>query len=52
MLCRNVVLDKPESMAYFQRTLKRNGVFKELEKQGCKEGDTVVVGDVEFEYVP
>ena len=52
MLCRNVVLDKPESMAYFQRTLKQRGVFKELEKMGCKEGDTVVVGDVEFEYVP
>lgn len=52
MLCRNVVLNKPESMAYFQRTLKRCGVFKELEKAGCKEGDTVVVGDVEFEYVP
>ena len=52
MLCRNVVLDKPESFAYFQRTLKRRGVFKELEKRGCKEGDTVVVGDVEFEYIP
>ena len=52
MLCRNVVLDKPESFAYFQRTLKRRGVFKELEKRGCKEGDTVVVGDVEFEYMP
>ncbi len=52
MLCRNVVLNKPESMAYFQRTLKRRGVFKELEKLGCKEGDTVIVGDVEFEYIP
>ncbi|MDE6411001.1 MAG: GTPase ObgE [Clostridia bacterium] len=52
MLCRNVVLDKPDSFAYFQRTLKQRGVFKELEKAGCKEGDTVVVGDVEFEYIP
>lgn len=52
MLCRNVVLDKPESMAYFQRTLKQRGVFKELEKLGCKEGDTVIVGDVEFLYMP
>ncbi len=51
MLCRNVVLNNPESMNYFQRVLKLRGVFKELEKMGCKAGDTVVVGDVEFEYV-
>ena len=51
MLCRNVVLNNPDSMAYFQRTLKNRGVFKELEKMGCKAGDTVVVGDVEFDYI-
>ncbi len=51
MLCRNVVLNNPDSMNYFQRVLKLRGVFKELEKMGCKAGDTVVVGDVEFEYV-
>ena len=51
MLCRNVVLNNPDSMNYFQRVLKLRGVFKELEKMGCKAGDTVIVGDVEFEYV-
>ena len=51
MLCRNVVLNNPDSMNYFQCVLKLRGVFKELEKMGCKPGDTVVVGDVEFEYV-
>ncbi len=51
MLCRNVVLNNPESMNYFQRVLKLRGVFKELEKLGCTAGDTVIVGDVEFEYV-
>ena len=51
MLCRNVVLNNPDSMAYFQRVLKLRGVFKELEKMGCKPGDTVIVGDVEFDYV-
>ncbi len=51
MLCRNVVLNNPESMNYFHRVLKLRGVFKELEKRGCKAGDTVIVGDVEFEYV-
>ena len=51
MLCRNVVLNNPDSMAYFQRTLKNRGVFKALADMGCTEGATVIVGDVEFEYI-
>lgn len=51
MLCRNVLLNKPESMAYFQRTLKTRGVFKALKEAGCNEGDTVIIGDVEFDFV-
>ncbi len=51
LLCRNVVLNNPDSMNYFQRVLKLRGVFKALAEMGCKTGDTVVVGDVEFEYV-
>ncbi len=51
MLCRNVVLNNPDSMNYFQRVLKLRGVFKSLEEKGCKAGDTVIVGDVEFEFV-
>lgn len=51
MLCRNVVLSNPDSMAYFQRVLKLRGVFKALKDMGCQEGDTVSVGEVEFEYI-
>ncbi len=51
MLCRNVVLNNPDSMNYFQRVLKLRGVFKALEAAGCKPDDTVVVGDVEFTYI-
>ena len=51
LLCRNVVLNNPDSMAYFHRMLKTRGVFKALEKEGCTRGDTVIVGDVEFEYI-
>jgi len=39
-------------MAYFHRMLKSRGVFKSLGNMGCKEGDTVIVGDVEFDYIP
>ncbi len=52
MLCRNVLLNSPESMAYFQRTLKKFGVIKALVDMGCKEGDTVIVGETEFDFVP
>ena len=51
MLCRNVVLNNPDSMMYFQRILRERGVIKALQDQGCKEGDTVIVGDVEFDFV-
>ena len=51
MLCRNVLLNSPDSMAYFQRVLRFRGVIKALEKAGCREGDTVIVGDVEFEFI-
>jgi GTP-binding protein len=52
MLCRNVVLNNPDSMLYFQKVLRLRGVIKELVKMGCQEGDTVSIGDVEFDFVP
>ncbi len=51
MLCRNVRLDDADSMAYFQKVLRNSKVIATLQKMGCKEGDTVIVGDVEFDFV-
>lgn len=51
MLIRNVVLDDYESFRYFQKTLKDRGVVKALYSNGCKEGDTVRIGDIEFDFV-
>lgn len=51
MLCRNVVLNDPDSMAYFQKILREKGVIAKLREMGISEGDTVVVGEVEFEFV-
>ena len=48
---RNVVLDSADSFAYFQRKLKDNGVIKALRKAGIKDGDTVRVMDIEFEFI-
>ncbi|MDE6276335.1 MAG: GTPase ObgE [Clostridia bacterium] len=51
MLVRNVVLDDYESFRYFQKMLKDRGVIKELVKNGCQEGDTVRIADIEFDFV-
>ena len=51
MLCRNVALNDAESMAYFQKILREKGVITQLKKMGINEKDTVIVGDVEFEFI-
>ena len=40
-----------ESLNYFQRILYRSGVFEELEKHGCVDGDIVSIYDFEFDFV-
>ncbi len=52
MLCRNVVLSDPDSMAYFQKILREKGVISKLKEMGIKENDTVSIGEVEFDFVP
>ncbi len=49
-LARKVVLNSPESNAFFQKQLKDRGVIKALKKAGMQDGDTVIILDVEFEY--
>ena len=41
-----------QSVAHLMRVLKSIGIFAELEKNGAKEGDTVYISGVEFEYSP
>lgn len=40
-----------ESFNYFQRTLRNKGVIEALENAGIKEGDTVRMYDLEFDFV-
>ena len=51
LLERNVVLDDMDSLAYMQKTLLDFGVIAELRKKGAKDGDTVVIGEIEFDFV-
>lgn len=45
-------LDSPEGVAYLHRGLSAAGVIRRLEELGAKDGDTVVIGEVEFTFVP
>ena len=50
-LSRKVNLDDYDSFRYFQRVLRDRGVIAELRKNGAVDGSTVIVGDIEFEFV-
>ncbi len=47
----SVNTDDYESRQYMDRALSNAGVYKKLEEMGVQEGDFVVIGDLEFEYV-
>ena len=50
-LLGQIIFSDNESLNYFQRILYRSGIFEELEKHGCKDGDTVSIYDFEFDFV-
>lgn len=43
-------IDTEKGMAFFQNYIRENGIVAELENQGAKDGDTVRIYDLEFEY--
>ncbi|MCL2822218.1 MAG: GTPase ObgE, partial [Firmicutes bacterium] len=50
-LARNVVLDDYDSFNYFQKRLKDTGILKALKKAGMKDGSTIRILDLEFDFV-
>ncbi len=40
-----------ESVSYFQRVLRTSGVIKALEEKGCRDGDTVRIYEIEFDFI-
>lgn len=50
ILARKVDLDDYDSYRYFERVLKTRGVNKALRDAGVKDNDTVIMGEIEFEY--
>ena len=43
-------LDDEKGFAFFQKFMKEQGVIDRLEELGIEEGDTVYLGDLEFDY--
>ena len=50
-LIRSVNFDNEDSLNYFHRMLRKWGVIDALREAGAKEGDSVVIGEMEFDFV-
>ena len=50
-LINSINFEDYESLGYFQTSLRKSGIVKALEKAGVKEGDTVRMLELEFEFM-
>ena len=50
-IMRAVDFDDYEGLNYFENLLQKSGVIDKLREAGCREGDTVSIYDVEFDFV-
>ncbi len=50
-LVRGVFLHDYTSFSYFQKRLIDDGIIEKLKEQGLKNGDTVEIKDISFEYI-
>ncbi|MCL2367231.1 MAG: GTPase ObgE [Oscillospiraceae bacterium] len=50
-ILQNVNWDEHESRMYFERVLRNAGVYDRLREMGIKDGDTVSIYNLEFDYV-
>jgi len=48
-LVKKLVLDSRDAWEYLNERLTKMGVMRELHRHGCRDGDLVRIGDVEFE---
>lgn len=49
-LLASVNLADSDSVKYFQRVIRKRGIIDELKRMGITDGDTVKMGELEFEY--
>ena len=49
-LMKKIRMDYTDGLRYFMNILEKSGLNKKLQRLGVKPGDTVIIGDREFEY--
>ena len=50
-ISRGIVVNDYESLSYFWKRLKNDGVIDMLRDKGVKDGDSIKIGNVEFEFI-
>ena len=50
LLVNSTNFNDTESLAYFQRMLRKSGIIARLEEMGINDGDTVSIDEIEFDY--
>ncbi len=49
-LLASVNINDSDSIKYFQKVIRKRGIIDELRKMGVQDGDTVSMGEIEFEF--
>ena len=49
-LVRNINFSDYESRMFFDKSLRQAGLYDRLEEHGIKDGDTISIYNIEFEY--
>ena len=50
-LINSVNFDDSDSIKWFHLTLRRTGVIEALREAGAKEGDSVQIEDMQFDFI-
>ena len=50
-LMTNIDFDEYDSLQYFQNVILKSGIMDKLREAGAKEGDTVSIYDMEFDFI-
>ncbi len=50
-ISRGIIVSDYESLSYFWKRLKNDGIIDILKEKGVKDGDTIRIGKIDFEYV-
>lgn len=50
-IARGIIVSDYESLSYFWKRLKNDGVIDILKEKGVQDGDTIRIGKIDFEYI-